>query len=87
MAQLVTSTFIAQGTLILYLDNQVIIQNCDSVTVELKSGQEYIVHWFVQGVTGTTFSINISSPKEAQFQLTRSIPKAGKDLGTFKFSC
>ena len=87
MTKLVASAFIAQGTLAVYLNNQLIMQNSDSATVELETGQDYIVHWFVQGEAGTTFSITISSPTEAQFQLTRAVPKGKKDLGTFRFSC
>ncbi|MBX2894840.1 MAG: hypothetical protein KF763_05340 [Cyclobacteriaceae bacterium] len=87
MTKLVASAFIANGALAVYLDNQLIMQNSDAVTVELETGQEYIIHWFVKGEVGQTFSITISAPKEAQFQLTRAIPKAKKDLGTFRFSC
>ncbi|MBN8576743.1 MAG: hypothetical protein KF775_09165 [Cyclobacteriaceae bacterium] len=87
MIQLVASTFIAQGTLLVYLDNNLIIQNSDTVTVELEAGQEYILHWFVKGEVGSTFSITVSAPREAQFQLTRAISNAKKDLGTFRFSC
>ncbi|MCW5910123.1 MAG: hypothetical protein KIT62_03565 [Cyclobacteriaceae bacterium] len=87
MIKLVASTFMSHGMLSVYLDNQLIMQNSDSVTVELDPGQEYILHWFVRGDAGNTFSITISSPKEAQFQLTRAIPKAKKDFGSFRFSC
>ncbi|MBX2914401.1 MAG: hypothetical protein KF856_03905 [Cyclobacteriaceae bacterium] len=87
MTKLVASAFIANGSLLVYLDNQLIMQNSDAVTVDLEPGHEYIIHWFVKGDVGQTFSITISAPKEAQFQLTRAIPKAKKDLGTFRFSC
>ncbi len=85
MAKLIVSTFIAQGTLWLYLDNELIMQNSDSVTVELEEGQDYIVHWFVKGLVGGSYSITISSPREAQYQLTRGIGVGLKYNGSLKF--
>ncbi len=87
MVTLVASTFISSGSLWLYLDNKLIIQNSDSVSVELEEGQEYIIHWFVQGAPGNPYSITISSPRDAQFQLTRAIVKNKKDFGAYRFSC
>jgi hypothetical protein len=86
MAKLIASTFIASGELWLYLDNKLIMQNSDSVTVELEEGTEYIVHWFVRGAPGSSYSITISSPREAQYQLTKMIGKNKKDFGEHKFS-
>lgn len=75
------------GSLSLYLDNHVVLQNNDSITAELDSdGIEYIVHWFVMGSPGSPYSITISSPREAQFQLTRTLGTSGKDQGAFRFS-
>lgn len=86
MAKLIASTFIASGELWLYLDNKLIMQNSDSVTMELEEGQEYIVHWFVQGTPGSSYSITISSPKEAQYQLTRVVGRGGKNYGAIEFN-
>lgn len=85
MANLVASTFIGSGSLWLYLDNRLIMQNSDSVTVELQEGTEYIVYWFAQGSPGSSYSITISSPREAQYQLTRILVASGKDHGAFRF--
>jgi hypothetical protein len=85
MAKLIASTFIASGELWLYLDNKLIMQNSDSVTVELEEDTEYILHWFVKGMPGSSYSITISSPKEAQYQLTKGLEMGGKDHGCFKF--
>jgi hypothetical protein len=87
MAKLVTSTFIGSGSLWLYLDNELIMQNSDTLTMELKEDAEYVVHWFVQSAPGSSYSITISSPREAQYQLTRALGKSGKDVGAFKFLC
>jgi hypothetical protein len=86
MAKLIASTFIASGELWLYLDNKLIMQNSDSVTVELEEDTEYIVHWFVQGTPGSSYSITISSPREAQYQLTKGLPKSGKSHSTLLFN-
>lgn len=85
MGKLVASTFIGNGALWLYLDNELIMQNSDSTTIELREGEEYIVHWFVKGQPGSSFSITISSPRDAQFQLTRVVVVSGKDCGEFRF--
>jgi hypothetical protein len=85
MAKFVASTFIGSGSLWLYLDNELVMQNSDTLTMELEDNAEYIVHWFVKGVGGSSYSITISSPKEGQYQLTRSIGKSGKDEAGFRF--
>lgn len=86
MVKMVASTFIGSGSLWLYLDNELIMQNSDSATVELEEGREYIVHWFVKGTPGSSYSITISSPREAQYQLTRVVDKSGKAISVFRFS-
>lgn len=86
MTKMVTSTFIASGSLMLYLDNELIMQNSDSTTVELEEGKEYIVHWFVKGTPGSSYSITISSPREAQYQLTRVLDRGGRGFGFFNFN-
>jgi hypothetical protein len=85
MANLVVSTFIGNGSLWLYLDNKLIATDSDSVTVELEEGIEYIVHWFVRGASGSSYSITISSPREAQYQLTRVVGQIGKQYGGMQF--
>jgi hypothetical protein len=85
MAKLVASTFIGSGSLWLYLDNELIMQNSDTVTIELQDNTEYIVHWFVKGAAGSSYSITISSPRGAQYQLTRVIGKGAKSCGSLGF--
>ncbi len=85
MAKLIASTFVGEGSLWLYLDNELIMQNSDLVTVELEEGREYIVHWFVKGAPGSSYSITISSPRDAQYQLTRGMGSGGKDFGGYEF--
>ena len=85
MAKLVASTFIGNGSLWLFLDSNVIVCNSDMVTVDLKDDEEYIVHWFVQAAPGSSYSITISSPREAQFQLTRVVGESEKDFGGIQF--
>ncbi len=85
MEKLVASTFIGDGSLWLFLDNKLIIENVDSLTMELAEEGTYVVHWFVAGIPGSSYSITISSPKEARYQLTREIAGSGKDFGAFQF--
>jgi hypothetical protein len=85
MAKLVASTFIGSGSLWLYLDNELVMQNSDTLTLELEDNAEYIVHWFVKGAAGSSYSITISSPREAQYQLTRGLGRSGKGFDSFHF--
>jgi hypothetical protein len=85
MVQMIASTFVADGSLWLYVDSKIIMKGSDSATVELNEGEEYIVHWFVEAAPGKSYSITISSPREAEFQLTRTLMPSGKDQGSFRF--
>ncbi len=85
MAKLIASTFIGSGSLWLYLDDKLIMKNSDSATVDLEEDSEYVVHWFVMGSPWSSYSITISSPREAEFQLTRMVVASGKDQGAFRF--
>jgi hypothetical protein len=85
VAKLTVSASVSEGFLWLYLDHVVIIENTERISLEVESGQEYVIHWFVKGKPGTSYSITISSPKEAQFQLTRGLRVSGKGFGGLKF--
>lgn len=86
MVKLVASTFIDNGTVWLFLDDQLIAKGSESISMDLPAEEEFILHWFVKAPKGTTYSISISSPKEAQYQLTKTTGKSEKDCGIFKFS-
>jgi hypothetical protein len=85
MAKLGVSTFVGDGSLWLYLDTEVIIQNSDTLIMDLKEDIDYVIRWFIKGAPGSSYSITISSPKEAQFQLTKIVGSGGKDFGDFQF--
>jgi hypothetical protein len=85
MGKLVASTFIGNGLLWLFLDNNVVMQNSDRLTLEIGEEETYNIYWFVKGAPGSPYSITISSPHNAQFQITRIIGKGGKDHGGFQF--
>ena len=86
MAQFQASTHVEDGMLTLKLDNQIVLQNSDSTSFDIRDHQEYVVQWFVVGRPGSMYSITISSPIEAQFQLSRSLKASGKDYGGFRFN-
>ncbi|REG78234.1 hypothetical protein [Algoriphagus antarcticus] len=86
MSKLVASTFIDKGSIWLYLDDELIAKGSETVTMDLPAEEEFILHWFVKAPKGTTYSISISSPKEAQYQLTKITKESGKDFGIFTFS-
>lgn len=85
MERLIASTFIGKGSLWLSIDDEVVIQNNDTTTIELAANETYFVHWFVKGNPGGSYSITITAPKEAQIQITRGIGKSGKDFGSLQF--
>lgn len=85
MVVLKVSAFVGKGALWLYLDSALILQNNQSLEFALEEGQEYIVHWFVKAPPGSSYSITISSPKEAEFQLTKVIGEGSKDQSAFHF--
>lgn len=86
MAKLEASiSFIGSGSLWLFLDDKLIMQDNEKLTMELKNDDEYIIHWFVKCTPGSSYLITVSSPKDAQFQLTRVVMTSGKDSGAFRF--
>ncbi len=85
MARLVASTFSGKSSLWLYLDNYLVLENSGNLALEIHDGTGFIVHWFVSGTPGDQYTITISSPREAEFQLTRGLNSSGKDHGGFYF--
>lgn len=77
------STFTEGGSLWLYLDSRLILKDSDQGSIELGPEIEHIVFWYVEGPPGSTYSISISSPREAEYQLTKSLRASGKDQGSF----
>jgi hypothetical protein len=74
------------GSIWLFLDNELIVPEGTLHTAELKKNEEYILHWFVRGNPGSKYSINVSSPMEAEFRLTTAVDRTGKDYGGLKFT-
>ena len=83
MTKMIASAFVGNGSLRLYLNNELVIADSDSVLVDLEENTEHVVHWFVSG--RGPYSITISSPKEAEFQLTKMVNASGKDIDSFSF--
>lgn len=84
--KLVVSVFTGASSLWLYMDNQLILKDTTEATIDLEPGSDYVVFWYVRGLPGSTYSITISSPREAEFQLTKTLLASGKDHGSFHFS-
>jgi hypothetical protein len=85
MAKLVVSTYVGSGSLWMYLDDKLILQNSENLGVEINNREHFVIHWFVMGDPGSSYSITISTPNEAQLQLTRSIGETRKDHGGILF--
>lgn len=84
--KLVVSAFTGASSLWLYLDDRLILKDSAQTTIELPSGSEFVMFWYVKGLPGSTYSISISSPREAEYQLTKTLLASGKDHGSFHFS-
>lgn len=79
------STHVEHGTVCLRLDNKVINDGRTFCEEPLSKG-EHVVEWVVEGVAFGCFGITISSPVNAEFQLSRRLDASGRDSGGFKFS-
>lgn len=86
MIKLVASTFALKGSIWLFLDEELISKGNVVKEVELESGKSYLLHWVIKGEAGSTYSISVSSPKEAQYLLTSVIGGSEKDQGGYSFS-
>jgi hypothetical protein len=83
MTKMTASASVSNGSLWLFLDNELILKNSGVVNIELKDSGEHIVHWFVSGKG--TYTISVSSPKEAEFHLTKMLNSSGKEIDSFTF--
>jgi len=86
MALLRISTHIESGCISVRLNDERVLENTGNVEHEVKMNQDYVLQWYVHGRSGSSYSIVISKPGQAEFQLTRLLSEGGKDYGGFKFS-
>ena len=86
MIKLVTSTFALKGEIWLFLDETLISTGSSANELDLREGECYLLHWVIKGNPGSTYSISVSSPREAQYLLTSVIGDGGKEFGGYSFS-
>ncbi len=84
--KLVVSAFTGASSFWLYMNNQLILKDSGEVIVDLESGTDYLMFWYVEGQPASAYSITISSPREAEYQLTKALRASGKDHGSLYFS-
>lgn len=84
--KLVVSAYAGANSLWLYMGNQLILKDSSQTTIELESGTDYVMFWYVEGSPGSAYSITISSPREAEYQLTKTLLGSGKDHGSLQFA-
>ncbi|MFA0964530.1 hypothetical protein AB9P05_22170 [Roseivirga sp. BDSF3-8] len=85
MTAFIASIFVEDGTLQLSLNGKVILRGRGQCRKELQPGTTYKVAWQVQGKPGSAYTLSISSPREAEMQLTKTIGKSGEDASEFEF--
>ena len=86
MALLRISTHVESGYISVRLNDACILEHTGSAEQEVDINQEYVLQWYVHGRSGSSYSVVISKPGQAEFQLTRLLSDGGKDYGGFKFS-
>lgn len=85
MERLVVSTFSEDGNIVLYLDDVEVSEQRDQIEISLEPGSEYLLHWFIKGKAKSVFSITVSSPRSAEYNLTKRICDGGKEIGGYHF--
>ena len=86
MAPFRISTHVEDGYMAVRLNDSCITKNTGVCEVQIEMHTEYIVQWFVQGLKGCTYTIIISNPGEAEFQLTHKLGISGKEFGGYRFT-
>ncbi|WPR77684.1 hypothetical protein [Algoriphagus sp. NG3] len=85
MERLIVSTFSEDGSIVLYLDDVEISLERGQIEISLETGDEYLLHWFVKGKPKSVFSVTVSSPRMAEFNLTKRLGLGGKEIGGYHF--
>src|SRR5690606_24596136 len=71
--KLIASAFVESGTILLRLNGQLILEGGGRVEVDLEKGQHYQLSWEVKGAEGSTYSMTVSSPREAELHLSKRV--------------
>ena len=86
MEKLVVSTFLEEGRIKLFLDGEEIFDPGEiQASLNLKVGENYCLQWFVKAKFKSVFSITVSSPRAAEFKLTKQVGEPGKEIGGYYF--
>jgi hypothetical protein len=80
-----TSTSIQNGLLQLKLNGRNFLVNSGRRSANIQAESHYVVQWFVRGVPGSDYSIEITSPHNAVISITRRLRDTGIDYGGFSF--
>jgi len=85
MERLIVSTFSEEGSIVIYLDDVELSKQRDQIEISLEPGSEYLLHWVIKGKAKSVFSITVSSPRSAEYNLTKRIGHGGKEIGGYHF--
>jgi len=56
-----------------------------SKSLQNLSPGKHVVQWYVEGVAGTFYTLDITSPDSATTSIKKTIKPIGKDYGSFSF--
>ncbi len=85
MKQLKATIDSGNGIMLLKLNGRNILKNSGTTTINLKDGETYILQWYVDSQQGARYSLKITSPAEAEVDITRTLKHSGRDYGGFSF--
>ena len=77
---------ILDGRLKLKLNDRNFLVDNGTRSIQLVTGQTYVVQWFVRGAPGATYTVNITAPRSAAGSITRVLNESGIDYGGFRFT-
>ena len=67
------------------IDDVPILLGSGNASVELGTGQEHGIMWFVRGSPGSDYTVEITAPDEAKFKHSATIDGSTKDAGLHWF--
>lgn len=84
MAKIRIAAYIERGSVVVRVNDVEVVSGGGTYEGDVRPGS-HVLQWYVASLSGTSYSISVSSPGEAEFQLTRKLGRTGKDFGGFEF--
>ncbi|MCV9385986.1 hypothetical protein [Reichenbachiella ulvae] len=88
MLKLELSTFVENGKIEISLNGELILEEVGAKYLQLPilTGRDYKLGWTIRGQAGSAYSISISSPASAEFEMRKVIPKEEHETNYIQFN-